>query len=199
MSSSDLSFTLSVLIPVLFIVVIEVAGTARSIELRVNSQQDPSYRHKVEQVFNDGMTFLPKIRRGQQIPTFSYFGTLHAVNVTILMYGIAIVNYGLKGAGRFILTIAVLIMLSLLPHLEIEEYREMREKSIEPISHKIHALGSFFVESFAGGLGEAYASGVPLWLVLLFGGIFVLAPIAVIVSYFSVFLERELHRTIPGR
>lgn len=199
MPSSDLPFTLSVLVPVLFIVVVEITGIARNVDLIANIQTDSPNRHTAERAINNFITYLPKFQRGQQIPAFGHFGTLHAVNVTILIYGVWIVNYGLDGAGRFILSMAVLIILALLPVLEVDEYREIRRKGVDPISHKIHGVGTFFFGALAGGLGEAYAAGIPLWLIMLFGMIFVLAPIAVVGAYFSVYLERELYKTVPGR
>lgn len=147
MPSSDLPFTLSVLVPVLFIVVVEITGIARNVDLIANLQSDSPNRHTAGISVNNIITYLPKFRRGQQIPAFGHFGTLHAVNVTILIYGVWIVNYGLDGAGRFILSMAVLIILALLPVLEVDEYREIRRKGVDPISHKIHGVGTF---SFGG-------------------------------------------------
>lgn len=194
MVQADLSFTLSVLVPIMFLLVFEVASKARTLDLYELLPSDELHPRTSWEASAAALLTrnLPGLEPNQHIPRFGHFGSLHAVSRGILYYGAILVGYGLDGDARFVLGFAIIVMMAVLPLIEIDEYRHIDNRSIFPRSVRIHALGHFIPLVVAPYLGQAVARDTSLLLVALFGLVFVLIPSAIVSVYFSAILEREL-------
>lgn len=200
MLQTDLSFTLSVLVPIMFILVIEIATKARSLELyELLPNNEPRPRTGWEASVDSLLTrILPKLEPDQHIPRFGHFGSLHGVSQVILYYGAGLIGYGLEGDARLILWVAIFVMMGVLPLIEIDEYRHIDTYSTFPTSAKYHAIGHLLQLAFASFLGQALARGVSLPVIILLAFAAVLVPSAVATIYFSVRLESELRENQPS-
>jgi hypothetical protein len=194
MVQTDLSFTLSVLIPILFIVVLEIAGKARDVDL-VRTLPDHRTRPRVgwSRKAEKIATRLPGFDTGQHIPRFGHFGTLHAVSLTLLLYGAGLVGYALNGATRNVLALSIAVMIGLLPIVSIEEYEDIDVTSRAPNSTRVH-FAMLIPVTTSMLVGQAYAVGLPLWAVIPTGLVTVLSPTVLILMYFTVTLQRELQQ-----
>jgi hypothetical protein len=199
MVQTDLSFTLSVLVPIMFVLVFETAGKARTLDLyELLPSEDPRPRTGWEASVAALLTrLLPGVERGQHIPRFGHFNSLYAVSRVILLYGAGLVGYGLDGDARFVLGISIFVMLGVLPLIEIDEYRHIDNRSTVPRSVRIHAVGYLIPFLFIYALGQALARSVPFPVVILLGLVFVLIPSVIVTVYFSTTLERELRENQP--
>jgi hypothetical protein len=195
MTETNLSFTVSVVVPVMFIVVLELCNIARDIDLKDNLPREESFigNHFIETWVNNLITTLPGFNKGEAIPSFGYFGVIHAVNVVILVYGIIVVSYATTGLTRYILTVAVTIMLAILPIIEIEEYRIIEQQSGRANSRRIHFWVSMMSGILFGFVGVAHSQNVPLVLVVSFT-VISLVFFTIGESYFSVTLRREIEK-----
>ena len=200
MAQADLSFTLSVLVPVMFVLVFEVAAKARTRDLYdLLPEDEPQPRTGWEASVGNLLTrSLPGLEPDQHIPRFGHFGSLHAVSGVILFYGVFLIGYGLDGDSRFVLGIAVVIMMGVLPLVEIDEYKNIDTTSGLPDSVKYHAIGHFIPLMIASTLGNALAEGILLPVVILLGLVFVMIPSTIVTIYFSKELERELRENPPN-
>lgn len=192
MVEGNLATTLSIMVPVMFLVVVELAGVARGIDLRENLPEhiDRENRPWVERRIETVIHYLPGIKSDETIPTWGHFGTIHSFNVVILLYGLISVNYGMTGTARFVLSFGVAIMLALLPLIEIDEYSDLKTTRLIS-SFRVNFWGMLILTPSAGIIGSAYAEGTPL---------VILAPYTVgvviffgfVLAYFGVFLRREI-------
>jgi hypothetical protein len=199
MVQTDLSFTLSVLVPVMFVLVFEIAAKARALDLyKLLPNEEPHPRTGWEASVATLLTrILPRLEPDQHIPRFGHFGSLHAVSRVILFYGAGLVGYGLDGDARFVLVFAIIVMIGVLPLIEIDEYRHIDTRSTFPNSVQVHAIGHFIPLFTASFLGEAMAKGIFLPMVILLGFVLVLIPSIIVSVYFSTILERELRENRP--
>lgn len=199
MVQADLSFTLSVLIPIMFVLVFEVAAKARALDLyKLLPNDEPHPRTGWEAPVATLLTrILPRLEPDQHIPRFGHFGSLHAVSRVILYYGAVLVGYGLDGDARFVLSFAIVVMIGVVPLIEIDEYRHIDTRSTFPDSVQFHAIGHFIPIVTASVLGQGFARGVFFPVVLLLGFLFVVIPSTIVSVYFSTILERELRDNRP--
>lgn len=121
MVSQPPSLTISILVPVMLPIVVEIASVARSVSLfdYLDGEAEEFQRGKIERRVENAVTYLPFFETGTKLPTFGHWGILHALNSTILLYGVAVVGFGLNGTAEMVLAIAVLIVLVIIPYLEI--------------------------------------------------------------------------------
>ena len=199
MVQADLSFTLSVLVPIMFLLVFEVAAKARKLDLyELLPNDEPRPRTGWGASVGTLLTrILPRLEPDQHIPRFGHFGSLHAVSQTILFYGAFLIGYGLDGDARFVLWVAISVMMGVLPLIEIDEYRHIDTRSTFPNSAKFHAIGNFIPLSIASFLGNVLARGEFLPEVIFLGFVLVIIPSTIVTAYFSTRLERELRENRP--
>jgi|GEM_PF-6432944 len=199
MVQADLSFTLSVLVPIMFVLVFEVASKARTLDLyELLPNDEPLPRTGWGASVATLLTrILPRLEPDQHIARFGHFGSLHAVSQTILYYGAFLIGYGLDGDARFVLWVAIAVMMGVLPLIEIDEYRHIDTRSTLPNSARFHAIGHWIPLVIASYLGHMLAGGVFLPIVIFLGFVFVLIPSTIVTAYFSTKLERELRENRP--
>jgi len=199
---ADLSFTLSVLVPIMFVLVFEVAGKARRLdlyELLPNAEPRPrtGWEASVGTLLNG---ILPRLEPDQHIPRFGHFGSLYAVSRIILLYGMGLIGYGLDGEAGFVLGFAIVVMMGVLPLIEIDEYKHIDTRSTLPRSVRIHAthLIPLWIAFGLGQLGRGAFSSVIMFVGFVLGFVLVGISSIIVTVYFSVELERELRENRPN-
>jgi len=196
----DLSFTLSVLVPIMFVLVFEVASKARTLDLyELLPNDEPQPRTGWEESLGTFFTgILPKLEYNRHIPRFGHFGSLYAVSRVILTYGAGLIGYGLDGDSRFVLGLAIMIMMGVLPLIEVDEYRYIDTRSGFPNSARLHLIGYIIPLTIASFLGHAWSRGISPLMIIILGFLLVFIPSVIVTIYFSTILERELRENRPN-
>ena len=198
MPEADLTLTISIFIPVMLLVVVEIASIAREIDLE---EHHPDNRIPYQPEFDrKGAEFLSKYLKLQNtepvIPQFGHFGSLHAISTVLLLAGMAVVGYAVSDPTRYVLSIFVVSVLSLLPYLEIDEYADIRRNGVPTSSIKYHIVPAFFAGVFCGFAGDAVRVGVSPVIVVLIIFPLVILPFAISQLYFSDRLATEIRKGI---
>lgn len=194
--TQDPSFTFSVLIPVMLLIVVEISSIARSISLfdYLAGDAEEIDRGRIQLGVESLFTLTPFFETDSRLLTFGHWGALHSLNSIILLFGVTVVGYSLDGIAEFTLTMAVLIVLTILPYLEVQELNVIKNQGIKTRSARNRAIPMFILGSFASVLGEALAVGIPVFYVIVAGALFVGIPGAIVEGRFGVNLRDELER-----
>ncbi len=198
MQASELTFSVSVLVPLMLLVALELASVARDIELEKHhpSIQSP-YQSDFEQVILSKLSLLPFLKNtSRPIPQFGHFGTIHALNSSLLLTGIAFVNYSVGGPADYFLSFAMVLFLSMLPYLEIDEYAEIRRNGVPTRSIVFHVVPSFTMGALVAGGARSVRLGVPLWFFLAVGMLILVPLYSLSQIYFSDRLASEIKEGI---
>ena len=183
------SSPVSIFVPVLVLVVIEISQTARDFDLVEIAKK------KQEPFFYGVFYLLDSSEQGYvRIPQLGPFNFIHGMNLGILFLGYLLVVTTSSGSTRVITALIVWLFWVLFPILEVAEYVELMDTSdSEPFSFLFHAI----MTTVAAAVIFGYGIGIERWIILnLFSiGGFVLLVLAIfytsLFGYLSL-LEREL-------
>ncbi|NHN40972.1 hypothetical protein G9C85_04885 [Halorubellus sp. JP-L1] len=189
---------ISLFVSLLFVVVVEIGGIARSLDLETISEQ------KLPPFFV-GLFFL--LDTGSQdavgVPQLGRFNFLHGANLGILMLGFVLVSTSLTGLTRLLVSIITFVIWALLPLLEVDEYEAILIDGYRPVSYYHHAIVSlatalliYEYDSLWSALAPATAPSIlqPAGLLVV-----CIAGYYVMLFGFLKHLERELDREDTGR
>lgn len=123
-------------VSLLFVVVIEIGGIARSLDLeRISEEKLPP--------FFIGLFYLLDTGSQQQqvtIPQLGRFNFLHGANLAILFIGYALVTETTTGLTGFLISLVTFVVWALIPLLEVDEYEEILIDGYRPVSYYHHVL-----------------------------------------------------------
>ena len=196
MNASDVSFSTSILIPVMFVIVLELASIARGISLRDNipDSENAPYRPRGDLFLEKYIRLIPGFRHDEKILNYGHFGQLHGAFLVILLYGAALVGYTTDGITRYVLGFSIAVVIGLQPYLEIPEYSDIQKMGVKITSPRVHFVSAIWGSAIFSKLGEAYANGSFIGYVVLVGIILGLIPIAILEAKFSQSLLIELKK-----
>lgn len=189
--------SIEIFISLLFVVIIEIGGVARSLDLeRICEEKLPP--------FFIGLFFLLDTGSQQQqvsIPQLGRFNFLHGANLAILFLGFGLVVEATTGATGLLIGLVTYVVWAILPLLEIDEYEEILVDGYRPVSYYHHVI----VVTLSAALIYSYDS---IWNYA-FGGSSliknaILIALCIGLFYIMLFgflknLERELDRVDAKR
>jgi hypothetical protein len=193
-----MAVNISLFVSLLFVVVVEIGGIARSLDLEeISDQKLPP--------FFIGLFYL--LDTGSQdavgIPQLGRFNFLHGANLGILMLGFVLVTVSLTGLTRLLVSIITFVIWALLPLLEVDEYEDILIDGYRPVSYYHHALVSLATALLIFEYDTLWNAVVPEatpsilqptgLLVICIGGYYVM------LFGFLKHLERELDREDTAR
>lgn len=186
--------SIEIFVSLLFVVVIEIGGIARSLDLeRISEEKLPP--------FFIGLFYLLDTGSRQQrvsMPQLGRFNFLHGANLAILFLGFVLVTETTSGLTGLLISLITFIVWALIPLLEVEEYEEILIDGLRPVSYYHHVLlvtlSAVLIYSYEGAWN--FFVGLPSQLVK-YG---ILAVLCIALYYVMLFgflrnLERELDRT----
>ncbi|WP_147302052.1 hypothetical protein [Haloferax sp. Atlit-4N] len=118
----------SVFVPVIILIVIELSGVAREIDL-------------YQALHEDGANIIPFLFPGERnlIPNLGRFSFIHSLNVSFLIISTVIIS--LDGGVSVIWVIALLLAVwTVLPVLEVDEYETIIKQGVSPKSIRRHMM-----------------------------------------------------------
>lgn len=134
MAAAD--FNLELFVSLLFVVVIEIGGIARSLDLeRISEEKLPP--------FFIGLFYLLDTASSQQkvsVPQLGRFNFLHGANLAILLLGFILVSTTSSGLTKILVSLVTFIIWALIPLLEIDEYEEILIDGLRPVSYYHHVV-----------------------------------------------------------
>lgn len=134
MAAAD--FNLELFVSLLFVVVIEIGGIARSLDLeRISEEKLPP--------FFIGLFYLLDTGSSQQkvsVPQLGRFNFLHGANLAILLLGFILVSTTSSGLTKILVSLVTFIIWALIPLLEIDEYEEILIDGLRPVSYYHHVV-----------------------------------------------------------
>ena len=183
----------------LFLVVIEIGGVARSLDLeRISEQKLPP--------FFIGLFYLLDTGSQQQqvtIPQLGRFNFLHGANLAIIFLGYVLVTETTAGSTGILFSLITYVVWAILPLLEVDEYEDILIDGFRPVSYYHHvlvvsatAIYIYFYDSLWAAVDVGLRSPV------LKDGFLIVSCIAL--YYLMLFgflkeLERELDRIDNGK
>jgi|GEM_PF-3176357 len=120
----------------LFLVVIEIGGVARSLDLeRISEQKLPPF-------FIGLFYFLDTGSQQQQvtIPQLGRFNFLHGANIAIIFLGYVLVTETTTGSTGILFSLITYVVWAILPLLEVDEYEDILIDGFRPVSYYHHVL-----------------------------------------------------------
>lgn len=131
-----MAVNIGLFVSLLFVVVIEIGGIARSLDLeRISEEKLPP--------FFIGLFYLLDTGSQQQqvsIPQLGRFNFLHGANLAILFIGFALVTETTAGLTGFLISLVTFVVWALLPLLEVDEYEDILIDGYRPVSYYHHVL-----------------------------------------------------------
>ena len=183
----------------LFLVVIEIAGVARELDLQqIADEKLPP--------FFIGLFYMLDTGSKQQrvrIPQLGRFNFLHGANLAIIFLGYVLVTETTTGSTGALFSLITFVVWAIIPLLEVDEYEDILIDGFRPVSYYHHVL----VVSAVALLVYFYDD---LWAVFGVDGVGliikqgILLIFCVLLYYVMLFgflqeLERELDRIDNGR
>jgi hypothetical protein len=120
----------------LFLVVIEIGGVARTLDLeRISEQKLPP--------FFIGLFYLLDTGSQQQqvtIPQLGRFNFLHGANLAIIFLGYVLVTETTTGSTGILFSLITYVVWAIIPLLEVDEYEDILIDGFRPVSYYHHVL-----------------------------------------------------------
>lgn len=120
----------------LFLVVIEIGGVARTLDLeRISEQKLPP--------FFIGLFYLLDTGSQQQqvtIPQLGRFNFLHGANLAIIFLGYVLVTETTVGSTGILFSLITYVVWAIIPLLEVDEYEDILIDGFRPVSYYHHVL-----------------------------------------------------------
>lgn len=130
--------SIELFISLLFVVVIEIGGVARSLDLeRISKEKLPPFFIGVfffidsKENANDDKTTIPQLGR---------FNFLHGANLAILFLGFVLVVEQTSGFTGILISLITFAVWALLPLFEVDEYEEILVDGYRPVSYYHHVI-----------------------------------------------------------
>ncbi|WP_162562556.1 hypothetical protein [Salinigranum rubrum] len=131
----------SILIPLLALIVIELAKVAREIDLVEVAQEE----RLPLKILTYGGLLDPRVSR----PSLGRFNLLHFANTLILAFGIHLASFFFDGDMKWLLAVPLWVVLLLLPLLEVDEYGDVLQVENPITSFRSHfVLTAVYVSVF---------------------------------------------------
>lgn len=186
-------------VSLLFVVVVEIGGIARSLDLeRISEEKLPP--------FFVGLFFLldtSSRQRRVSIPQLGRFNFLHGANLAIVFIGFGLVTSTTSGTTGLLIALVTFVVWALIPLLEVDEYEAILVDGYRPVSYYHHvflvSVAALFVSGYDALWATALAPLLPAVLrPVVLGGVSVALYYAMLFGFLA-HLERELDRVDSPR
>lgn len=119
----------------LFLVVIEIGGVARALDLEEIAEQElPPFFIGLFYLLDSGS------QQRVQIPQLGRFNFLHGANLAIIFLGYVLVTDTTTGSTGALFSLITFIVWALLPLLEVDEYENVLRDGLRPVSYYYHVI-----------------------------------------------------------
>jgi hypothetical protein len=184
--------TISVFVPLLFLVVTELSSIAREIDLKNTVKQKSS-----PFVLGFAPRFVEELNKFLNVPKLGHFNFIHGANFILLALGMFLVVSISSGTTMYVLVAMVWIIWSLLPIFEVDKYQAILNTK-KPFSFAIHVATTSICAAFIvvvvlelnqEAINETFVLGVRLfdWLWLIFWWLVLVSN-----QQFLTHLEKEI-------
>lgn len=183
----------------LFLVVIEIGGVARELDLeRISEEKLPP--------FFIGLFYLLDTGSQQEqvtIPQLGRFNFLHGANLAIIFLGYVLVTETTTGSTGLLFSLITFVVWAIIPLLEVDEYEDILVDGLRPVSYYHHVLTVSIAAVFVYGYDWVWMA-LGLELSVPFVKEVILIVCCTFLYYIMLFgflkeLERELDRIDNGK
>lgn len=153
--------------------VLQLATVARKLSLEPALTWRFEYApNRVDRAVYRALVRLPVVTQHAGAGPIHHVGLLHATCVGLLVGAIGVVGAGIHGLADLVTIGLLSVELTVLPSLEVHEYRPIRAVGFGPITTKIHAFSALYAVVVMLALGAASAAGVAFTVVVGIGLLF---------------------------
>lgn len=138
--------TVSVFVPLLFLVVTELSSIAREINLKNSINRKPL-------VLGFAPEFVEELNEFLTVPKLGHFNFIHGANFVLLSLGMFMVVILSDSIITYILATMIWIVWALLPIFEVSEYESILDNG-KPFSFVIHVFLTTICAGFIVGVAE---------------------------------------------
>ncbi|MFC7132124.1 MULTISPECIES: hypothetical protein [Salinibaculum] len=189
---------ISLFVSLLFVVIIEIGGIARSLDLqRISEEKLPPFFVGLFYLLDTGS------QQRVRVPQLGRFNFLHGANLALILLGFILVTDTTAGTSGVLIALVTFTIWALLPLLEVDEYEDILRDGYRPVSYYHHVAmtvaTALFVYFFDPAWNALVGTGGPWFAkdaVLVAG---CLAGYYLSLLGFLKHLERELDRQETNR